>query len=106
MGTALTDHATRHARAVVASTRQDLFGLSDDRPLGPTGFSQAIDQLAAFGLAIHQRGPGHWIIRSQSPLPEIHCYSEREIIRFARLKGRHYGTTQPEERHEYPDLPG
>lgn len=106
MGTALIDHAIRQAHTVRASTRRDLFGLSDDQPLEPASFSQAMNQLADFGLDVHRQNPGHWILRGRTFLPEIHCYSEREIVRFARLKARQYATTQPEEPHEYADLSG
>ncbi|MCK7549619.1 hypothetical protein ACFPQA_13650 [Marinobacter koreensis] len=71
--------------------RKDALALSE--PAGPAGLlgpEATRNQLAALGLEVNQREPGHWVLTTGAPLPEIHLYGTAELERFASCGARHY----------------
>jgi hypothetical protein len=78
------------------ASRKDLLGLS--RPMqadAPTSTLEAIARLAREGIRVDHETENHWILRGREPLPEIHCYSERELRQLARSDARHHLTRNP-----------
>ena len=78
--------------------QKDLFNLSGTGTSAETGYHlKTIQHLAREGIRVIPAGPGHWILRGRQPLPEIHCYSEQELQRFAHSRARHYLTSTHRE---------
>ncbi|MBN7769761.1 hypothetical protein KUV44_04825 [Marinobacter daepoensis] len=78
---------------VTQSRKKDLFRLSGpDTGHKPQSHLAAMKALSREGIRVIPIGPGHWVLRGSQPLPEIHCYSEQELQRFANSTARHYLT--------------
>lgn len=79
-------------------SQKDLFNLSGSDGTTPSGYHlKAVQSLALEGIRVTSAGRDHWILRGNRPLPEIHCYSEQELQRFARSNARHYLTNTDRE---------
>ncbi|XKH00355.1 hypothetical protein LG325_09595 [Marinobacter nauticus] len=75
------------------ASQKDLFGLSQPMPGGAaTSTLEAIAQLSRVGIRVHREADNHWILHGREPLPEIHCYSERELRQMAHSDARHHLT--------------
>ena len=73
------------------ATRNNLFGLhSGAVPLYTETLCITDQWLKNLGFSVDQRDQEHWVVTHQSPLPELHFYSERELAQFASHKARHY----------------
>ncbi|MET4025109.1 hypothetical protein ABIE59_000620 [Marinobacter sp. MBR-99] len=72
------------------ATRKDVLGLyaTEEEPHHST-LMTALQALAKEGIRVIPAGHGHWVLRGQSPLPEIHCYSAQELRRIAASPARH-----------------
>lgn len=80
------------------TSRKDLFNLSaPDAAIRASHHLQAIQSLTREGILVIPAGDNHWILRGSRALPEVHCYSMRELQRFARSTARHYLTNTDRE---------
>ncbi|WP_456490310.1 hypothetical protein [Marinobacter nauticus] len=80
------------------ASRKDLFNLAGaDATTGNGLHLKTIQGLARDGIRVIPAGHNHWILTGNRPLPEVHCYSEQELQRFAHSRARHYLTTPNRE---------
>lgn len=80
------------------ASQKDLFNLAGtDTTTGSSLHLKALQCLARDGIRVIPAGHNHWILTGNRPLPEVHCYSEQELQRFARSRARHYLTNSNRE---------
>ncbi|WP_396622795.1 hypothetical protein [Marinobacter sp. W-8] len=80
------------------ASQKDLFNLAGaDATKGSGLHLKTIQGLAREGIQVVPAGHNHWILTGNRPLPEVHCYSEQELQRFARSPARHYLTNLSRE---------
>ena len=80
------------------ASQKDLFNLAGAGATTGNGHHlKTIQGLAREGIRVIPAGHNHWILTGNRPLPEVHCYSEQELQRFAHSRARHYLTNPNRE---------
>lgn len=69
------------------ATRQDLLLVGQDTVTGP---ADPETTLRGMGFRLQQKHPGHWVLTTAGPLPELHFYSRKELGRFATDRAPNY----------------
>lgn len=84
----------------LSATRNNLFGLHASAvPLYSESLGITHQWLQDLGFSVDQRDQDHWVVTHQSPLPELHFYSKRELAQFASHKAQHYAKRLLLENH-------
>lgn len=87
------------ANQKLTGSRHNLFGFKPtSAALARSAPDTTRQRLAALGLSVRQREPGHWLVTRCTALPELHFYSELELAQFATDKASHYACRSTPEK--------